>query len=325
MMRRALVRLSLVVGSLAVSCLVLEGVLRLGGARPKPSQGSLMREGSWSAPDPVLGWRNRTGAHPSTDPGHAVMTFGPDGSRASAPAPLPAWRPRVVVVGDSLTQGYGVADHETYVWRLGERFPELAFENLGVGAYGSVQALMRLEQRLARGRRPFRVFYGFIGDHTFRNVAEFPWVMALRDGEGRNVVPPHAVIEDGRVVRRPGRPIPHGPLEHRLVLASRLRHLWLRLGHGDRTRQQRPVTEHVVAEMAALSRAHGASFAVVSLHRTPAWLAGFTSEAGIAFVDCAEPDSLSDPVWRVGGKGHPSAARHALFARCIGDWLAPRL
>ena len=86
---------------------------------------------------------------------------GPD-----AVSPKPQGRFRVVVIGDSLTLGWSVADDETYSARLErllrERFPnrDLDVLNLGVGGYNTRQEVTLLTRQASR-LDPNLVLVGF--------------------------------------------------------------------------------------------------------------------------------------------------------------------
>lgn len=80
--------------------------------------------------------------------------------------PKPSGRFRIVVIGDSLTLGWGVADDETYAARLErllrDRLPahDLDVINLGVGGFNTRQAVTWLE-RNERRLAPDLVLVGF--------------------------------------------------------------------------------------------------------------------------------------------------------------------
>lgn len=64
------------------------------------------------------------------------ITIQADGTRIT-PFTNPSADCRIVVLGDSVTFGYGVDDHETYVNRLALAFPEVAFLNTAQVGYNS--------------------------------------------------------------------------------------------------------------------------------------------------------------------------------------------
>ncbi len=79
--------------------------------------------------------------------------------------PFPSKQPdtlRVLVVGDSLTYGYGIAERHTYTKiaqdRLGEEF-EIELLNLGVSGYQS-EDVLKLLRRFVPELKPDLVFYG---------------------------------------------------------------------------------------------------------------------------------------------------------------------
>jgi hypothetical protein len=298
--------------SLALSLLVGEAMLRVAGYAPNPF--ATRADTGWSVPDPELGWKNGSGTFASSEAGNAAMNFGPDGRRRARPDAAPR-APRVDLLGDSITQGYGVTDPETYAWRLGESMPGPEFENLGVGGYGTYQSLLVMERRLSPP--PALFVYGFFGDHQYRNVAHLTWVRALRDAAGRNIVPPHVTVEDGRLVRHPGRTEAAWPLEARSAIVTELHRAWMRFVFRGRRDQTRPALERLLAEMDATAKAAGARFLVLLLADAPDWLVPYLAARRIAVADCREPEFERDPSLRVGGTGHPTGARHALWAACL--------
>ncbi len=306
--------------SLVLSLLAGESLVRLAGYAPNafaPPAG-----GKWSEPDPLLGWRNRAGIFASSEAGNVPMTFWPDRRRASRVDPTTG-RPRVDMVGDSITQGYGVADAETFVWRLGMHLPDISFENLGVGGYGTYQSLLVQQARAAEP--PALTVYGFFGDHQYRNVAFLTWVRALRDPEGRYVVPPHVTVSGGALVRHEGRIEAAWPLESRSAIVTELHRAWQRFEFRGRRDHARPAVELLLGEMAATAKRAGSSFLVLLLADAPGWLIPALTAQGIAYADCREPEFERDPSLRIGGVGHPTAARHAAWAACLAPFVETAL
>jgi len=298
--------------SLLLSLLAGESLIRLAGYAPnafRPPAG-----GTWSEPDPQYGWRNRPGVFASSEAGNVPMTFWPDRKRASRADPATG-RPRVDMIGDSITQGYGVADEETFVWRLGAHMPGVSFENLGVGGYGTYQSLLVQQARAAEP--PDLTVYGFFGDHQHRNVASLSWVRALRGADGRQIVPPHVTVADGALVRHAGRIEPAWPLEARSAIVTELHRAWQRFEFRGRRDHARPAVELLLGEMAATARRSGSSFLVLLLADAPDWLIPALAARGIAYADCRAPEFERDPALRIGGVGHPTAARHAAWAACL--------
>ena len=79
--------------------------------------------------------------------------------------------PRVLLLGDSVTWGFGVADSETMAVALAERFSEAEVVNLGVAGFGTAQELVLLrEEGLAY--QPDHVVLVF----TLANDVEDTWL-----------------------------------------------------------------------------------------------------------------------------------------------------
>jgi hypothetical protein len=303
--------------SLLVSMALGEAMLRWIGYMP--ADFAARSANSWAEPHPQFGWTNRPGIVASHEAGNVNMTFWPNGQRASR-GDLPHRGPRVDFVGDSITQGYGVADAKTFVWQLGEKLPDIAFENLGVGGYSTYQSLLRMR---ARAGDPPRVFvYGMFGDHRERNVSSLSWVRSLFDAQGRNLVPPHALFQDGRLVEYAGGPIEPWPLEAQSVIVTELKRAWLRFELRGRRDYVRPTMEALFAEMAKTASGAKATLVVLLLADASDWMVPALQRNGIVVADCRAPEFERDPSLRIGGVGHPTAERHALWAECVAPFVA---
>ena len=91
----------------------------------------------------TYGWSLRPAV--ATRIGGVPVTVNADGYRGPAlPPRLSGGPPRVVVLGDSIAFGYGVADDATFAARLAAR--RFAVANLAVQGYGTCQELIRLER-----------------------------------------------------------------------------------------------------------------------------------------------------------------------------------
>ena len=169
--------------SLALTIALSEVLLRAAGFQPWVYTHKDVNEPTMHEPDPVLGWQNKAGSylvppyHPS---GQAIqITLLENGQRRTGVNSTADAREELVLVGDSLTQGWAISDHETYAWKLQKRFPFLKVLNYGTGGYGSYQSLLMLERQLPGLTRPKFVLYGFIDHHEIRNCAAGEWLQAL--------------------------------------------------------------------------------------------------------------------------------------------------
>ena len=121
--------------------------------------------------DPVLGWTNRPGSA-SPDGALHFNALGLRGTREYAPE-TPAGVLRVVACGESFTLGDEVADGETWTARLEELLPGLEVLNLGVGGYGTDQALLRLRAMAGALGRVDAVLVGLMLENIGRNVNRY--------------------------------------------------------------------------------------------------------------------------------------------------------
>lgn len=312
--------------ALVVGLGMAELLLRVAGRRPVEPLGRT-NEPTTNVPDPVLGWRMKPGSYRypgyTNDAPPITLTIWPDGSRATR-AQQTEQRRRIVLIGDSFTQGWAVSDDDTYAWKLQARFPAVEVVNYGTGGYNGVQALLRLEEHLqARPHPPDWVVYGFNEDQERRNVADPSWVGLLGIAPHRETVRlPYALLDGHGGLRiYPPEGYPIWPLRQRLALVPLLEQVVFKLGTRHRTEQQRPVTELLFDRMQEVVRERGSHLLVVLLAAPPDvgnHYVAHLATRGITFVDCRYPVT---PELIVAGEGHPNGIAHTRWAECIGRFL----
>lgn len=282
-------------------------------------------------PDPVLGWRTRPGQY--TVPGRAdkplTVTFGPTGRRAEEPEPR-GGRPRIVLIGDSFTEGQWLSDHETYAWKLQARYPSIDVQNYGVAGYGTYQSLLLLEKILAEPDPPKLVLYGFIDTHINRNVAPADWLRRLAQAsEKDHPRVPYVTFdrEHETLVRHPPRGYPKWPLCEYSALVNFAQQAYMSLVSRKRHWFQEEIFEKLVLEMNQLSRKHGAEFTIVLFELADrglgrARLIPFFEENGINYIDCDFPlvEGFIIP-----GDGHPNDRMTTLYAECIDKGIDQKI
>ncbi len=283
----------------------------------------------WSRPDPVLGWRSNPGVHPAHEGPREPMTILPDGSRLTG-TPADASGPRVLIVGDSYAEGYGLRDDEAFAWRLQQRFPQLRILNFGTPGYGTYQSLQLLRELLEqRHLRPALVIYGFVPFHAGRNVLAYYHLNAFRAIGGNRFSPPHVELRDGRLVEFPPFIVPSWPAEESSALIELAHDAELRLLLGDRERQQEEVTIRLVRDMDAFVKQHGARFLVATLSEDGppgpdayARMARAIHDAGVDEVNVTYRGAETRPeMLRVPGGLHPGVAIQAWWTEQLGAWL----
>ncbi len=96
------------------------------------------------AQDPDTGWSPRRGAS-STNGWWRSNNLGARSDHDTEPR-VPPGKTRVLVFGDSFAQSSRLPQEETWVHRLGQRYPRLELVNFGVDGYGMGQSLLRFRQ-----------------------------------------------------------------------------------------------------------------------------------------------------------------------------------
>jgi len=325
--RRALFSIIMIVFYTSIVLALTEAGLRVLGFTPRRAASPRLGP-SIFMPDAKLGWVNRPGTFLSPEAGKAWMTFLVDHSRRSWIEPAKtAQRGEVLVVGCSFTQGFGVADEDTFSYLLNARYPHLMFHNFGTGGYGTYQSLLRMKQNLSSPNTddiPL-VIYGFIDLHLQRNVAVANWVRSLAARRTQYIVPPHVRVGKTGLEYYGPDSISFWPFESRSALVALLSnaHLELRLRNRG---SQLPATTALIEQMNKLVLAQRKRFLIVLLNRPPKGLVPFLENKEISYVNCDNPAFDKIPSeYHLGGIGHPNAAQNALWATCIGRWIDAKM
>jgi hypothetical protein len=262
--------------------------------------------------DPRFGWVLLPSRATVLGPPQHPVVYAVDawGDRAQAPqaAPDPDL-PSLIVTGESIAAGHGVAYEQTFSALMGKDLG-LQVINVACGGYGSDQGLLRLGDALERLRRPSAAVITFVPVMLFRNVQDYRPRLALREG-ALVLVPP----ADGFFAR----------LRLRDLLVNEVRYL------SDRAlRESTQLTAAILRESARAARSRGAEplFAVISIgtrrtldeHPEGALLRELLVEQGLpyALVDI-------DPAELLPWDGHPDPAAHRRIARELVAALRPRL
>jgi lysophospholipase L1-like esterase len=143
--------------SLALSAIVGEVALRLRGYRgaPMASMKHIV-----AVDDPVLDWRRA--AHAEYQVGNVIYRFNASGFRDSDhPEENSAARPRIVVVGDSVTEGYAVRWEEVFTRQLQLELEDHDVINVAANGINTLQEVHLLEVEGLR-YRPNLVILNFV-------------------------------------------------------------------------------------------------------------------------------------------------------------------
>lgn len=311
-------------------CLALgEIVLRVAGVAPPPvgTQPAAPDAAGfgWAEPDAAVGWLNRPGVQRWIPPNDAPMTFLADHRRASWSGDRAG--ARVLLVGCSFSAGLGVADADTFAWRLNDALPALRVENHATSGWSTWQSLRRTEQLLAQGgERPALVVYAYIGNHDQRNVSRYEWLEGLETTRpGTHLVPPHVTLEGDALVEHPLAILEPWPLEGRSAWLTLAHDLALRVQYRRSKEVRRRATEQLLLRFDATLRAAGTPLLVALLADVDAdsALPRFLDTHGVAYVDCQLPGWRKDDALHLANDVHPSPLAHERWAACLTPALAP--
>ncbi len=324
------------VAGLAVGLfLFCEIVLRLMGERvlrTEPVNVVVEPGGRLFETHPRLGYRHRPGAYRVIvrDSLAFTITHRADGLRVTRPpdAPEPAPEtPRLWILGGSFTHGWAVDDHESYPWRLQERLPDYDVVNFGVGGYGTLQALLQVEEALARGARPEVVVVAYGSYHDERNTflrlqrkAVFLWnhLGDLRQPYARLTADGALEFHQAEVLYR------EFPLTRHSVLMHAVERLYNRI--EERLYDSHAVSEALMLALAGRCRAHEIPLIVAGIYNDAgtAEMLDFCREHGILTVDIAVDLSLPQHD-HLPYDSHPSALAHEQYAAQLHAFLMKHL
>jgi hypothetical protein len=297
--------------AIALALAASELILRRGDGQPAAWRQAKL-EFRIGRTDPRFGWVLLPSRATVLGPPEHPVTYAVDdwGDRAQAPRGAPAPDiPSLIVAGESIAAGHGVAYEETFAALLGKDLG-LQVVNTACGGYGSDQALLRLGDALGRLRRPAAAVITFVPVMLDRNLQDYRPRLALRDG-ALVLVPP----ADGFFAH----------LRLRDLLVNELRYL------SDRgLRESARLTAALLRESARVARQSGAEplVAVISIgkrraldeHPEGALLRELLVEQGLpyALVDV-------DPAELLPWDGHPGPAGHRRIAAELAAALRTRL
>ena len=263
--------LLLALGSLAVTGLALAGAeLAVRRANPRYLDRLSLDDLAYlHTYSPVYGWTPRPSFRYTLAGSETTINRLGYRGREVSEARTPG-RTRVVMLGDSITFGYGVTDGETFSAVMETLDPRLEVVNLGVQGYGTDQELLKLQREGLAYSPDVVVLNVCLANDLLDNAAR----RSIYDG----VYPkPYFRLEDGRLVEVADHVALSPPRRLALLLSQRsaLFNALLDLAPVDRARYQRAlagaaeaepgepafaVTFALVRRMDEVVRARGAGF-----------------------------------------------------------------
>ena len=312
--RRALRRLSLASVTVVLTLALLEGVVRL---FPEPD-GFTARVRAFSAAavdrDPVLGHRLRPGA--AVEVAGVAYRVSPLGTRGAAP--LETGHRRLLLLGDSVTMGWGVAEEDTFAVRLADTLEPTQVVNAGVLAYGTRAEAAWLEE-IGAAVHPDAVLVGYFPNdpESAESATRLPgpsWSRLWR------ILAPRLIALGVRLGVLPS------AIEHHRQLHEAGTESWARAADGFRRMGRWCATQRVrcgvvlLPDLTVPPYEDAASYALAAVH---AQVREVAEAKGFVVLDLAPLLAGSDlrALWVDPGDAHPNAAGHEAYAGAIADWL----
>jgi hypothetical protein len=255
------------------------------------------------------------------------MTFLPDGRRFDPIGEKAADLPRILFVGDSFTQGYGVSDDEPYPHLVNSALATAEVLNYGTGGHSTYQSLLRVRSYFSAAptvHSPW-VVYGLIGAHEARNVASSEWILNLSGNRGTYFVPPYVRARDNRLAEMAGGPIKLWPAEIYSALVALAHRDFIEQAFSATGTDQDSVLRILLLQLKDEVEHHASRLLVLGLSSVPPWLPAWARQTELDYVDCRVSGfETGDPSFRVAGDTHPNGATHKKYADCALRALADR-
>jgi hypothetical protein len=118
-----------------------------------------------------LGFALETGTFEVTiNEKHSYTATHVDGRRISSSDPVDDSLPTIFTMGCSYTYGMGLNDDKSFSYIIQEELTSYRIQNFGVPGFGTVQALLQLEQAIKDGQIPKMAIINYCAFHDERNI-----------------------------------------------------------------------------------------------------------------------------------------------------------
>lgn len=270
----------------------------------------------------LLGWTNdEDKACVSVENNKAIETTDEEARRVTPYVSEPL--SYAMALGCSYTFGIGVSDHETFLWKSGECFSDIQFENYGVIGYGTHQCRVMMHSLLEHGGDKYKnVFYFFMEEHLRRNRG-YIFAPLMND---QYVSHPWARLSCGKPEYHGGG-IVYWAGSHIFRSVSFFQRLYIKCltEHTFTEKDRVPLFNAILEEMLGEAQAHNAAFYVCFLESGDK---GFIDPGlmtkGLNVIDLSFP-GLRKPQYKVNGMGHPNAAAHERWAELFCSQMQGKL
>jgi lysophospholipase L1-like esterase len=322
--RRRAGRILLLAGSLLLSIVAVEAVLRAAGRLPPPDRIVTARPELYQAYKPYgyRLWPSRTMTYlyPQNNPRRLTVHSNRHGFRGRRELDEPDARRRVVVLGDSMVFGEGVEESERFTDQLEAAEPAWRVDNLGMTGFGPDLMLRALEE-VGLGLKPDVVVLTIYTDDLRR-------VRPAYAGAGFEI--PRFTLRSGQLVS-----IDYPPTHvwNRFSTTVAIQELAWRLSGAEWDLnaaildQFRDHAAHAPFKL-VLVFLPGTSDTANDIKRRT-WLRAYAERTGCPFLDLTDPILGGDREsrfiannWHLNSRGHAVVAREV--RRVLGTMFTPR-
>ncbi len=308
----------LIIFGLTFAILLAESLLRLLGYLPWKYEVS-NNIGIYEN-DNVKGWISKKGEFKIQNPNdnkNKFMKILEDGDRFTGK--ISNNLNKILIIGGSFTQGWGVNDSETFSYKLQNKLANYKIKNYGQGGYGGVQSLLLLDEVLKKNNNTKLVIYGFIDHHEYRNVARGSWLELLLKyssiGHINSPKVPYAILsKNGSLVFKEPIGYLKLPMREQSALVALIEKTLMKLFTKKRKKIQKQVVEKIALNMKELSNKKSAEFVFLNLKSNLNEHIDFFVQEKIHFVDCNL--DLTNK-YLVKGDYHPNSLAHTFYSNCL--------
>jgi len=315
--------------SIFFSLLIIELLLQLTGFKPWEYEKTEINNQKIFKHDYELGWISKQGVYELTinDSKKSKIKFQIEnrGNRYTGSYNLE--KDKIIFVGGSFTQGWGVNDHDTFPYLIQKKLNNFHIYNFAQSGYGGLQSLILLAREINNLQSTKLIIYGFIEHHEQRNTARSDWLKILLkySKRGYEQIPkvPYASIDSKNelVYHKPVSYIKF-PLRDKLASVVLLENFYMKQSTRHRKKNQKKVTKKIFIELNKIAKKNNSNFLIVNLNSSNAdsqkEYKNFLTSHNINYVDC---NLLLKKDLMVPNDFHPNAQAHFLYNECISKFI----